>query len=124
MATDLTIYLDDQPGELARVGELLGKEGVNVEGVCALTSGGGQGEVHVLVKDMNAAFTALRDGGIPVRSEQEVAIIPVEDRPGVLGEIASRLGAAGVNITLVYLATGTRLVVGADDLDAAKNALA
>ena len=30
MATDLTIYLDDNPGELARVGELLGREGVNI----------------------------------------------------------------------------------------------
>ena len=30
MATDLTLYLNDQPGELARVGDVLGKAGANI----------------------------------------------------------------------------------------------
>jgi hypothetical protein len=123
MATDLTLHLDDHPGELARVGELLGRAGVNVEGFCAVTSGGGSAEVHVLVDDMAGAFTALATGGIKVVDEQEVAVVEVEDRPGVLGEVSGKLGAAGVNITLAYLATRTRLVFAADDLAAAKAAL-
>lgn len=41
MAVDLTLYLDDQPGELARLGDVLGRAGVNIDGFCALTSGGG-----------------------------------------------------------------------------------
>ncbi|MGH3518763.1 MAG: hypothetical protein ACRDQ7_15365, partial [Haloechinothrix sp.] len=110
MASDLTIYVDDSPGELARIGELLGKGGVNIEGLCALTSGGGLAEVHILVEDMTAAFTALEVGGVTVASEQEVAIVPIQDSPGTLGEVASKLGAADVNITLAYLATSTRLV--------------
>src|SRR5262245_57500740 len=40
MATDLTLYLDDQPGELARVGDVLGKAGTNIAGLCGLTTGG------------------------------------------------------------------------------------
>jgi hypothetical protein len=123
MATDLTILLDDNPGELARVGELLGHEGVNIEGFCTVTRGGGQAEVHLLVEDMSAAFTALTAGAIRVVSEQEVAIVPVKDRPGVLGEMTSKLGAAGVNITLAYLATNTRLVIAADNLAEARAAL-
>jgi hypothetical protein len=123
MATDLTLHLDDHPGELARVGELLGRAAVNVEGFCAVTSGGGSAEVHVLVEDMAGAFTALAAGGIKVVDEQEVAVVEVEDRPGVLGEVSRKLGDAGVNITLAYLATRTRLVFAADDLAAAKAAL-
>lgn len=123
MATDLTLHLDDHPGELARVGELLGRAAVNVEGFCAVTSGGGSAEVHVLVDDMAGAFTALAAGGIKVVDEQEVAVVEVEDRPGVLGEVSRKLGDAGVNITLAYLATRTRLVFAADDLAAAKAAL-
>jgi hypothetical protein len=123
MATDLTLHLDDQPGELARVSSLLGAAGVNISGFCAVTSGGGRAEVHVLVDDLAAAFTALAAGEITVASEQEVAVVAVEDRPGVLGEVSRRLGASGVNITLAYLATDTRLVFGADDLAAAKAAL-
>ncbi len=123
MATDLTLYLEDHPGELARLGEVLGRNGVNIEGFCALTSGGGQVEVHVLVADLPDVFTALQAAGIRVATEQEVAVVPVEDRPGVLGEVSRRLGDAGVNITLAYLATGTRLVFGADDLAKAKAAI-
>ncbi|MGH3516352.1 MAG: hypothetical protein ACRDQ7_02830 [Haloechinothrix sp.] len=124
MATDLTINVADNPGELARVGELLGKGGVNIEGLCAVTSGGGQAEIHLLVEDMAAAFTALEAGGVSIATEQEVVIVPVEDHPGALGEVASKLGAAGVNITLAYLATNTRLVLAADNLAEAKGALA
>jgi hypothetical protein len=123
MASDLTIYLDDEPGELARLGEVLGKAGVNIDGFCALTSGGGRGEIHVLVDDAAPAFDALATAGIHVASEEEVAVVDVENRPGVLGDMSRRLGDAGVNITLAYLATETRLVFAADNLAEAKAAL-
>ena len=123
MATDLTLYLDDQPGELARVADVLGRAGVNIEGCCAVTSGGGKGEVHLLVEDETAAFNALAVAGIEVASEQEVAVVAVEDRPGVLGDITRKLGDADINITLTYLATNTRLVFAADDLGTAKTVL-
>jgi hypothetical protein len=123
MAADLTIYLDDRPGELGRLGELLGKAGVNIEGFCALTGVGGQAETHVLVEDATAAFTALAAAGIEVASETEVAVVAVDDRPGALGEISRKLGDAGANITVAYMATSTRLVFAADDLAAAKAAL-
>ncbi len=124
MATDVTVYLDDHPGELARLGEVLGDAGVNIEGFCAVTSGGGKAEVHVLVHDMASAFVALAKAHIEVASEQEVAVVDVEDTPGVLGDVTRRLGDAGVNITLAYLATRTRLVLAADDLARAEAELA
>ena len=65
MATDLTLYLDDQPGELARVGDALGKAGTNIVGLCALTTGGGQAEVHILVQDATLAFEALQNEDSP-----------------------------------------------------------
>ena len=39
-------------------------------------------------------------------------------------KVSRKLGDAGVSINLVYLASNTRLVFGADDLVAAKAALA
>jgi hypothetical protein len=123
VATDLTLHLDDHPGELARIGELLGRAGVNIDGFCAVTSGGGQAEVHVLVDDLSPAFGALADSGITVASEQEVVVVNLQDRPGALGEVSRKLGEAGVNITLAYLATGTRFVFAADDLAGARTAL-
>ncbi len=123
MATDLTLYLNDEPGELARLGDVLGKAGANIAGLCAVTSGGGQAEVHILVSDPTPAFEALENAGIEIASEQEVIVLNIEDRPGALGEVAHRLGAAKVNLTTAYLATNTRLVLAADNLAAAKSAL-
>ncbi|MGH3522153.1 MAG: ACT domain-containing protein [Mycobacterium sp.] len=123
MATDLTLYLDDDPGELARVGDVLGNAGVNIAGLCAVTSGGGQAKVHILVQDATLAFEALQGAGIEVAEEQEVIVLHVEDRPGALGEVVHKLGAAKVNLETVYLATNTRLVLAADNLADAKAAL-
>ena len=123
MATDLTVYLDDHPGELARVTSLLGAANVNIHGFCAMRSGGGQAEVHLLIDDVDAAFSTLADAKVQIASEQEVLVVSVEDKPGVLGDAARRLGEAGVNLTLAYLATDTRLVFAADDLAGAKEAL-
>ena len=123
MATDLTMYLDDEPGELARLGQVLGDAGINIEGFCAVTSGGGQSEVHVLVEDAAVAFGALEGAGIEIAADEEVAVVAVADRPGELGQMSRKLGDAGVNIRLAYLATGTRLVFAADDFARAKAAL-
>jgi hypothetical protein len=123
MATDLAMYLDDEPGELGRLGQVLGDAGVNIEGFCATTSGGGQSEIHVLVEDAAAAFEALTGAGIEIVADEEVAVVPVADRPGELGRVSRRLGDAGVNIRLAYLATSTRLVFAADDFAKAKLAL-
>jgi len=123
VATDLTVYLADEPGELARLAEVLATEGVNIDGFCAMTSGGGQAEIHILVDDAGLAFTALQKADIAVASEQEVEVVSVEDRPGVLADVSRKLGEAGVNITLAYLATDTRLVFAADDMSTAKDVL-
>ena len=38
MATNITIKLENSPGELARLGEALGGAGINIEGMCAVNS--------------------------------------------------------------------------------------
>lgn len=115
MPTDLTVVLENRPGTLARLGEALGQAGVNIDGLCGFPSEG-KGVIHVLVEDASAARRALQEAGLEVRNERNVLVVDVEDRPGVVGGTARRLADAGVNIDLVYLATRTRLVIGADDL--------
>ncbi|MDH3705896.1 MAG: amino acid-binding protein [Acidimicrobiia bacterium] len=123
MATDILLRVDDEPGELARIGHGLGAAGVNIEGMCAVTNGGGMAEVHLLVDDPAPAYTALEKLGVEVVLDREVAVVSVADEPGVLGHVTEQLSEAGINLSLAYLATGTRLVLAADDLAAARAAL-
>lgn len=123
MATDITVTLPNEPGQLARLGSATGGAGVNLAGFCGVTTGG-EGIIHVLVEDDPAAArSALEAAGIDVDEEREVLVVEVEDRPGSMGEVARKLGDAGVNIDLAYLATNTRLVLGVDDEEAARRAL-
>jgi hypothetical protein len=120
---DLTVILEDRPGRLADLGEATGKAGINIEGVCGTTAEG-QGAIHILVEDEAATRAALGEAGIEVRGERDVLVVDVEDRPGTMGEVARRIGDAGVNIELAYTTFGqVRLVLGVDDIDKARGAL-
>jgi hypothetical protein len=121
MASDLTVKLEDRPGTLAAACEALGKDGINIEGCCAYPGDGGL--MHVLVEDAAAARSALEGEGFVVSGERAVLVVELEDRPGAAGETLRRIAAVGVNLDLVYMATRTRLVVGADDLAKARSAV-
>jgi len=120
MAKDLTVILEDRPGTLADMGEALGKAGINIEGCCGFRSEG-KGVIHILVEDVAAARKQLQKAGLVVRGEREVLVLEVEDRPGIFGNVTRRIAKAGVNIDLIYLATNTRLVIGADNPDKARS---
>ena len=121
MAKDLLVTLKDQPGEGARLGEALGNAGVNIEGLCAIMdSGTGTGTVHVLVDDVAGATAALDGAGITVEAETDVLVSPPLpdpdlDTPGRFGAMARALADAGINISLVYVASRNRVVLATSD---------
>lgn len=122
MAKDLTVTLENRPGTLADLGEALGRAGINIEGGCGFPCEG-KGEIHLLVEDATTARRTLEQAGIEVREERDVLVVEMEDRPGTLGEVTRRIANAGANIDLLYLATNTRLVIGADNLEKARAAM-
>lgn len=124
MPKDLTVSLEDRPGQLAMLGEALGAAKINLLGVCAVTAAG-KGTIHLLVDDKaaDAAKKALQGAGIWVQGERDALLKKIADRPGALGKVARKLASAGVNVDLFYLASDTRAVFGVNDLVKAKKAL-
>ena len=122
MAKDLTVILEDRPGTLADVGEALGNAGINIEGMCGFPSEG-KGILHILVEDGEGARSALQAAGQTVQSMRDVFVVEIENKPGEFGRICRLIADAGVNIDLAYLAAGTRVVLGADDLIKAQAAI-
>lgn len=111
---DLTIELEEKVGTVAAATEALGKAGINIEGICGFVVGG-KGVGHVLVEDSGKARQALQAAGARVTGEQDVVVMEIEDRPGSLGKLTRKIADAGVNVNAVYLATRTRVVIGAQD---------
>ncbi len=122
---DLTVILKNKPGTLADMGEALGKNGINMEGLCAFPQKG-EGVVHILVEDETTAQWALEDAGFEVRAIRDVLVIDIGNvvgKPGTGGKMARKIGNAGVNIDLIYLAENNRIVLGVDNLNKASAAL-
>jgi hypothetical protein len=119
---DLVIEVDNEPGALARVAAAISDAGVNI--AAATCIGPAQrAELHILVPHAEAAKHSLSISHLAVTREREVVVVDVEDRPGVLADLARTIAKAGVDLDLVYVATQNRVVFGAADLDGLKKAL-
>lgn len=119
---DLTVVMENRPGTLAALAESVGNAGINIEGFCGFPAEG-QGIGHLLVDDAAGARQAVEQGGGRVTGERDVLVLDVKNQPGALGKVARKIADAGVNIDLAYVASGDRVVLGADDLDKARAAL-
>jgi hypothetical protein len=101
--------------------QALGQAGINIDGITG-SGCAGEGILHILVADGTSARGVLEAAGQVVREERQVLVLPVDDRPGAGGAIMRRIADAGVNVDFIYLSTRGQLVVGAGDLDQAREA--
>jgi hypothetical protein len=122
MAMDLVIEVDNEPGALARVATAISDAGVNISAATCIGNGE-RAELHILVPHAAAAKHVLGISNLAVSREREVVVVDVEDRPGVLADLARQIADAGVDLDLLYIATRNRVVFGSTDLEALKAAL-
>jgi hypothetical protein len=122
MPMDLVIEVDNEPGALARVATAISDAGVNISAATCFGDGE-HAELHILVPHADAAKHALGITNLAVTREREVVVVDVEDRPGVLADLARQIADAGVDLDLVYVATRNRVVFGSPDLPALQTAL-
>jgi hypothetical protein len=117
VAFDLTIEIENAHGALAQVASAVGDAGVNLAAATCIGSGE-RAELHILVPHPEPVRHALATVHLAISREREVVVVDVEDRPGVLADLARKVAQAGINLELVYIATRNRVVFGAADLDA------
>lgn len=125
-AKQISAWVEDRPGMLGRVAAALGEKGVSIRAFMAAVMDG-KGFVRVVVDRPAAARRIFAAHGWQT-AEDEVVEVTVRDRPGALGEVADRLGAAGVNILYAYLGTAgsrssVKLYLSVPDVRAALRAL-
>jgi hypothetical protein len=116
-AYDFTIAVPHNKGSLANLAEEMSRENINIEGISALEHDGSV-IFHLLTTDKAATTRAINKVGYKVTREAEVIVERVEDRPGMLAKVTRRIADAGINLTTAYLATDTRLVLGAENVSA------
>ena len=123
IATEFTITLENQPGQLATLSKSLGEAGVNIRALSGMVCEG-KGILKLLTSDETATRVKLEEMGLPFE-EQEILTVTMPDRPGQLGDFAEMLGEADINIETIFVidtAAGfTELAIGVDKIEEAKS---
>jgi len=98
---DFVLHLTHRPGELGRVANVLGRAGINIKSIAAMTFGN-QGVVRVIPDNVDTARSALRDANIRFE-ESELVTVLLENQAGKLADVADKLSNAGLNVQAAYV---------------------
>ena len=96
----LTVALENKPGQLAKIGAALARAKVNILAVSVIDTAD-CGLVRLVTSSSAKAKKALTKAGLSI-CQSPVITLKVKDAPGALAEIAKKLAAKKINITYVY----------------------
>ena len=98
---EFTIRLDDRPGTLGKLCQALAEQDVNIFAYQQFSHEKGKGSVRLVVDNPDKTRATL-DRQRNDYAETEVARVMLENHPGELARVASRLGDKGININYGY----------------------
>lgn len=103
IATQLSVFLENEPGTLASVCDELAKAKINIYAL-TISDTVDHAVVRMVVSDTRRALEIFEERGVLV-VDNEVLMIENPNKPGMLSKVAHKLSAAKVNIEYAYLAT-------------------
>jgi hypothetical protein len=117
---DIEIILENKAGQLALMGETLGKNKISLEGG-GVFDNGSTSIAHFLVAEADNAKEVLSEVGITVSKINNVIIQKLrQDVPGQLGMFCKRLADGNVNILVQYSDHSNQLIIVPDKFEQAK----
>ncbi len=96
----LSVILENKPGELARLGEILAQEKINIEAL-SVSDTNDAGLVRLVTRGHEEAKRALAKAGLAF-FEVEVLQLEVYNKPGTLADISRKLAKGKINIQYLY----------------------
>lgn len=110
--TQISAFLANEPGVVARLCEALAEKGVNIRAMAVLDTVD-IGTMRMVVDDFEVAKEALAEVGAAY-VEVPVIAIPIPNTQGGFGHVARVLAAANINIEYVYVTSvpGTDFSLG------------
>ena len=103
IVTQLSLFLENKPGTLAKVCEELARQKINILAL-TISDSIDHAIVRMVVSETRKALTIFEERGVLV-VDSKVLMIENSNKPGSLAKIATRLAKAKINIEYAYLAT-------------------
>ena len=109
--TQLSVFLDNRPGTLARACQSLAANGVNILAMC-ISDTLDHAVIRLVVDDAKKAVAILNNLKLPLQ-ERDVVLIDLPNQPGAIAAIAQKLAQAGINLEYAYCASTPSQTSGA-----------
>ena len=124
--TQISISLDNVPGALSNVSEVLGREGVNIRAI-SVADTSDISTVRFVVDDPVKAKNILKANGYSPK-ETNVLAVETPDHPGGLNAVLKPLRAAGINVHYLYphlgrVSNNAIVILGVDKTEEAQKVL-
>lgn len=100
----ISIFLENKSGRLAKVTKVLGDNAVNIRAL-SIADTTDFGILRLIVNDPEKAWNVLKNEGFTV-SATEVIAVQIPDQPGGLASVLASLESLGVNIEYMYAFVG------------------
>ncbi len=123
--TQLSVFLENKPGQLARAVKIISNGGVNIRAL-SLADTRDFGILRLIVSDVAEARELLQ--GLSIVTETPVIAVRMDDQAGALNDVLQALNRANINVEYVYAFTGNDalsayVVFRVDDVAHAENVL-
>jgi hypothetical protein len=119
--SQISVFLENQPGHLKRILDAFEDAGVNVRGYSASDTGD-YGIARFILDKPDAALDVLRKRGCAAIQAQ-VLCIRLPDKPGELARVMGIIADAGINVLYSYSLISTIIAIHVDDAVSAEAAL-
>lgn len=122
----ISVSLDNIPGALSLVSEILGNEGVNIRAI-SVADTADISTVRFVVDEPSKAINILKTNGYSVK-ETDVIAVETPDHPGGLNAVLKPLKDAKINVHYLYPFLGrvsdqAIVILGVDKTDEAEKVL-
>jgi len=117
MAKQFSIFLENRPGRLANLVELMGSNGINFQAM-SISEAGNYGIVRCIVDNDDKALAVMKDANMAVN----VADVLIMDFANI-GTIVKIFEGAGINIDYAYTVEKGRIVIKVSDMPKALNVI-
>ncbi|HVA67304.1 MAG TPA: hypothetical protein VNK24_10335 [Elusimicrobiota bacterium] len=125
--TQFTVPLQNKPGEIARLTQILEEEHINISGIMAETHGD-EAVVRFLPEKEGAAVRRLLLGAGYMVFEKQVFELKLPNKPGEINRLLRHLIDEAVGLVSLYGTTAgdesARLILSAQPVDKAQTVLA
>ncbi len=105
--TQISVFLDDRPGTLAQVCQLLGTQNINIHAL-TMAEGIDHGYLRIVV-DQPADALPLLDQHDYLCFSKDVLLLEIGNQPGCLGALIQTWADQGINVEYTYCAGGPRV---------------